>query len=148
MKRISITILIVTLVAAVAIAAPRGRRGSGPQQERSRGEILPPQLLAEFLGLTDAQTAQVEPLRETLRATIEPLREQKRANHDEIRAAIEAGDTAKAGELLAASHNLTQQMKAAHDAYATAFEALLTSEQKAKWAVYDEIAELRRQRAE
>ena len=58
MKRISITILIVTLVAAVAIAAPRGgRRGPGPQQERSRGEILPPQLFAEFLGLTEAQTA-------------------------------------------------------------------------------------------
>jgi len=148
MKRISITILIVTFIASAAIAAPRGRRGPGPQQERARGEILPPQLMAEFLGLTEAQAAQVEPLRETLRATLEPLREQQRSNHDEIRAAIDAGNTAKAGELLAANHALRQQMKTAHDAFKTSFEAMLTAEQKAKWAVYSEIAELRRHRPE
>jgi len=146
MKRISM-ILILTLIAVTAIAAPGRGRGPGGAQgaQQGPGEILPPPLLAEFLGLTEAQIAQIQPLRETMRATIEPLREQQKANHEQIRAAVEAGNAAQAGQLLVANHNLGQQIKAARDTFETAFEALLTSEQKAKWDVYQEIVELRRE---
>jgi Spy/CpxP family protein refolding chaperone len=80
-----------------------------------------------------------------MRTTIEPLREQQKANHEAIRAAVEAGNAAQAGQLLITNHNLGQQIKAAHDTFQTAFEALLTAEQKAKWDVYQEIVEIRRQ---
>ena len=118
MKRIAL-ILIVTFVAVAALAEP-GRPGRG-----GRGELLPPQALNEFLDLTEAQIAAVQPLRETLRATLEPLRDQVREN----------------GEFNPA---VAQQIKAAHDAFKASFEALLTPEQKAKLAIYDEIKELRR----
>ena len=150
MKRILIPTLIFVFIATSAIAGPRGpRRGPGPDgpgPERMRGEILGPEQFHEFLGLTEAQITQVEPLRETMRSTVEPLREQQRANHEEIRAAIDAGNTTKAAELMAANRALGEQIKAAHDAFKTSFEALLTSEQKAKYAVYDEILQLRRER--
>ncbi|MGZ5441071.1 MAG: Spy/CpxP family protein refolding chaperone [Thermoanaerobaculia bacterium] len=154
MKRISIPILLLTLIAVAAVAAPGPGRGpgggpgagpGGPQgQQQGPGEILPPPLLAEFLGLTEAQIAQIQPLRGTLRATVEPLAEQQRANQEQLRAAVDAGNAAQAGQLLITNHGLGQQIRAAHDTFKAAFEALLTSEQKAKWDVYQEISELRR----
>lgn len=150
MKRIAIPILILTLVAMTAFAAPRpggGPPGPPPQQQQgpgAGGDILPPQLLAEFLGLTEAQTAAMATLRESMRATVEPLHEQQRANADAIRDAVEAGNAATAGSLLVANHAIGQQIKAAHDSFKTASDALLTAEQKAKLAVYQEIVELRR----
>lgn len=147
MKRISLTILILTLITAAAIAAPRPGAGAPQPQQQGpggAGEILPPPLLAQFLGLTEAQIAQVTPLRETLRATVEPLRDQMRENQEQIRAAVEAGNAAKAGELMVANYKIGQQIKAAHDAFQSAFEAILTSEQKAKLAIYEEIVALRR----
>lgn len=149
MKRISIPILILALVAVAAVAAPGPGRGPGaPQAKHGPGEILSPPLLAEFLDLTDAQIAQIQPLRETLRSTVEPLRAQQRTNQEQIRAAVEAGNASQAGTLLIANHALGQRIKAAHDTFETAFEALLTSAQRAKWDVYREIVELRRHRPE
>jgi len=148
MKRILIFTLI-SLIAVAAIAAPGGRR---PQGQRGPGsgpnELLPPPQFTEFLGLTDAQVAQVEPLREKLRTTIEPLREQLRANQEQIRAAIDSGNAAQAGALMVANRNLRDQMKAAHDAFAASFEAILTAAQKSKFDVYREINELRHERPE
>ncbi len=146
MKRISM-FLVITLIGTAAMAAPGRRPQGGPPQVPgpAPNEILSPQALADFLDLTEAQIAQLQPLRETLRTTVEPLREQQRANQEQLRAAVEAGDAAQAGTLVVANHGLSQQMKAAHDAYEASFEALLTAAQKAKWDVYQEIAELRRQ---
>jgi Spy/CpxP family protein refolding chaperone len=151
MKRISILALI-TLIAVAAFAAP-GRRPAnagpgGPGGQHGPREILPPPLLAQFLGLTEAQIAQIQPLRETLRTTVEPLREHQRANQEQIRAAVDSGNAAKAGELLVANHALREQMKAAHDTFETSFAAMLTPAQKAKWDVYREISHLRRERPE
>ncbi len=146
MKRILIFTLI-SLIAVAAIAAPGGRR---PQGQRGLGpgpnELLPPPQFADFLGLTDAQIAQVEPLREKMRTTIEPLRDQLRANQEQIRAAIDSGNAEQAGTLMVANHNVRDQIKAAHDAFATSFEAILTAVQKSKFDVYKEINDLRRDR--
>src|SRR5688572_8164601 len=108
MKRISM-ILILTLMAFTAVAAPG--RGRGPKQQ-GPNEILSPPLLAEFLGLTEAQIEQIQPLRETQRAMVEPLREQQKANQEQIRAAVAAGNAAEAGQLLVANHGIAQQIKA------------------------------------
>jgi Spy/CpxP family protein refolding chaperone len=144
MKRIALTILILATIAATAVAAPRRNAAAAPQ-EGPRGE-MPPAVLAELLDLTEAQQTQVQSLRETLRATVEPLHDTQRANHEQIRAAVEAGDAAKAGALLVANHGIAQQIKAARDAYRAGFEAILTAEQKTKFAVVQELMELRRER--
>ncbi|HEX2059851.1 MAG TPA: Spy/CpxP family protein refolding chaperone [Thermoanaerobaculia bacterium] len=148
MKRTLIAALIL-IVAVAAIAAPPQRPGragggaGGPGGPAEGG--LPPQLLARFLDLSEAQITQAQALRETLQTTVEPLREQTRANHEEIEAALAAGDSAKAGQLMLANYNLRAQIKAAHDSYKASFEAMLTAEQKAKFAVYQELVELRRE---
>lgn len=150
MKRIPILTLI-TLLAVTAIAAPgpgRGpRAGDGPAPNHGpAGEILPPPLLADFLDLTESQIASAETLRTTMRNTIEPLRDQLQANREQIRDAVEAGNAAQAGGLLVANHAIAQQIRTAHETFTTAFAALLTPAQKAKWDVYQEIVELRRDR--
>ncbi|HYC93199.1 MAG TPA: Spy/CpxP family protein refolding chaperone [Thermoanaerobaculia bacterium] len=145
MKRTLITILVLTTIAGAAVAAPRGGRPGGPPPD-ARGGDLPPGVLAEFLGLTEAQTAQIDALRETLRTTTEPLHEQLRANREEMRAAVEAGDAAKAGALAVAGHQLAEQVKAARDTFRAGVENVLTAEQKTKFAVYQELMELRRER--
>lgn len=148
MKRISILLMILILAATTTFAASRPAAGPPPQQQQGPGpgEILNPQQMAEFLGLTEAQIAQIGPLRDALRATVEPLREQQRENGEKLRDAVEAGDAATAGQLVIANHTLSQQIQAAANTFKTSFEALLTSEQKAKLAIYEEIVELRSHR--
>jgi Spy/CpxP family protein refolding chaperone len=86
-----------------------------------------------FAHLTDAQKSQIAALRDSRRAAIEPLRARLRANRAEIREAVAAGNSAKAGELLVASHELRRQIRTARQSFRTSFEALLTPEQKTKW---------------
>ncbi|HEY0140934.1 MAG TPA: Spy/CpxP family protein refolding chaperone [Thermoanaerobaculia bacterium] len=150
MKRISV-IALITILAVAAIAAPPPGRGPAPAgpggpapQHGGPGELLPPRALAELLDLTEAQKSSLETLRSTLQSAVEPLRDQQRTNHEQIESALAAGDAAKAGQLLLANYGLAQQIHAAHETFRAGFEALLTSDQKAKLAVYQEILELRR----
>lgn len=145
MKRISILLVILILAATTTFAAPQPA-GPPPKQGAGPGEILSPQQLAEFLDLTETQITQIGALRETLRATVEPLREQQRANGAKLREAVEAGDATTAGQMAVANYVIGQQIKAAGDTFKRAFEALLTSGQKAKLAIYQEIVELRSDR--
>lgn len=147
MKRILMASLVLTLAVAAVAAPPPGRgpRGDGgPQGSRGRAPGLPPQALAEFLDLSAAQVTEIQNLREQQKAAIQPLVEQRRENRQAIEAALDAGDTAKAGELLMAGKAIREQFKAAHDSFNASVEALLNAEQKEKWAVYQELASLRR----
>lgn len=154
--RISLIALITLLITIAAVAQPRPRGAAGPGPgpggpEGMRGPggprgILPPQALAEFLDLSDAQKEQAKALRTTLEEAVKPLREQTRANHEAIRAAVEAGNATAAGEKLIANDRLREQIKAEHDKFVTAFEAILNAAQKAKFEVFQEIQELRRPR--
>ena len=143
MKRTLILVLSFILATAAFARPQRGPEGNHGREGRAGRAMLPPQALAEFLSLSDAQTSQIEALRETLKSTIQPLREQQRANRQALEAALESGDSAKAGQLSSAIYATGNQIKAAADSYQTSFAALLTAEQKAKWAVYQEIIELR-----
>lgn len=139
MKRITLGILVITMIAAAAVAAPHGGRGpAGGPPDLS--------ILAELLDLTEAQRAQIDALRASMRATTQPLHEQLQANREEMRAAVEAGDAAKAGALAVAAHQIAQQLKGARDAFLAGVEGVLTPEQKVKFAVYQELMELRRER--
>ncbi len=154
MKRITIiTLIVLTMVAATAIAQPRPHAGPGgppPQGAQGpggpRGPEMSPQMLAEFLDLTEAQISAAQALRDAARATIEPLHATMQTNREALEAAVKAGDAAKAGTLAVANYQIAQQIKAARDASRTKFEALLNAEQKAKLAILEELKELRHNR--
>jgi|SRR6185436_2213771 len=146
MKRTLITTLTLMLTVA-AVAAPPGRRGDGLRGEGPRGGrgMARPGQLAELLDLNDSQRASLETLRENLKAAVEPLREQHQANREAMKAALDAGDSAKAGELALANHKLGSQFRAARESFETSLIALLTPEQKAKWELAREMRQSRRQ---
>lgn len=152
MKRILITILILT-IAVAAFAAPGKRPGAGGpgggpggQQEKGGGEMLPPGALAEFLGLSETQQEQAKAIREALRAKVEPLREQAQAYREQVEAALDAGNAQQAGEAMLAARAVRDQIEAAREAADAEFSALLTTEQKAKWEIYKQILQLRHKR--
>lgn len=153
MKRTVTTILALTLASALMAAPGRPPAGAGPgggpggpggEKQRGGGEMLPPGALAEFLGLTDTQQEQAKVIREEMRAAIEPLRDQARATHEQVDAALDAGNAQQAGELMLSARALRDQIEAARDAADARFAALLTSEQTEKWEVYKQIVQLRR----
>jgi Spy/CpxP family protein refolding chaperone len=157
MKRTLIALL--TLIIATAAFAQRGPRGNGderrpggPPPDGMRrpdgprgGGILPPDAMAKFLGLSDAQKTQAQTLHETLVATVRPLFEQERANREAVKAAVDAGDSAAAGKAMVEVDKVHDQIKAAHESFKASFTAILTADQKAKFAVLDEIETLRRE---
>lgn len=141
MKRTLTLFAVVLILAAAALAAAPAR--PAPATAAAARGVLSPEQLAEFLGLTDAQKEQARLLGDTMRAAIAPLHDQLHTNRRQIDDAVDAGNAQKAGELLIANRGLRDQIKAARDTFRTSFEAMLTSEQKAKFAVYSEIVELR-----
>ena len=140
MKRTLIATLTLMLTVA-AFAAPPGRRAEG--QRGGRG-MRQPGRLAELLNLTESQRASVKALRDAQKSKMQPLIEQRRANREALKAALDAGDAAKAGELAVANHQLRSQFRAAHESFQTSLAALLTAEQKAKWELMREMRETRR----
>jgi len=120
MKRTVIFTLLM-LVAMVAGAGPERRAGG------AHHALLPPGRLAEFLSLSEAQVEQAKALRATMRETVAPLREQLRAKPEAENA-----------------RELREQIRAAAAAFDSSFTAMLDPDQKAKWAVYREIAQMRR----
>jgi Spy/CpxP family protein refolding chaperone len=148
MKR-TVTLALLLAVAVTTFAMPGGMRpGRNDQSGRRPGAQgrLGPRQLAEFLDLSQAQQDQAKALHESMRTTIEPLRDQARANREAVKAAVDAGDAQKAGQLLVAGKATREQIKSAHDSFQAKFEALLTAEQKSKWAVAKELRESRRPR--
>lgn len=128
MKRLSITIALVTLVASIAIA----------QQPRRMGPPPPPRL-NEFLNLTAAQETQIDALHESMRATIDPLFEQKRSAEEQLRALADSAnpDPTAVGRQFLAMHAIDQQIKSAHDAMEQKVAALLTADQKVKFDAFN-----------
>ncbi len=115
-----------------------GAGGPGGPGGRAGGEAL-----ANYLGLTDAQKAAARALREELHATVEPLAESERAIRESIHQALESGsrDAAAIGNLMLQAHDVRGQIKAAHDTFDAAFEALLTADQKTKFACFKSVRE-------
>jgi Spy/CpxP family protein refolding chaperone len=159
MKRtLTALIALLTLIIATAAFAQRGPRANGDQRrpggpppegmrrpDGPRGGILPPEAMAKFLGLSDAQKTQAQTLHDTLTATVRPLFEQERANREAVKAAVDAGDSAAAGKAMVEVDKVHDQIKAAHESFKASFAAILTADQKAKFAVLDEIETLRRE---
>jgi Spy/CpxP family protein refolding chaperone len=122
------------LLFAQAQAGPAGRAfgrqqmGPGAAMRARAGGMG--QLMAGYLGLTDAQKTQLQEIRQNARAQAQPIQEQLRQNRQELQAATKAGQPVDAiaaqqgkllGDLIAIRARTQQQ-----------FRALLTPEQQAK----------------
>ena len=122
------------LVPAVAEAA---RDRPSPQ------EILrSPRLLARYLRLSEAQVQQAKPLYETLQAALKGLHEQEKTAREALAAELAkpSPDACTAGGYVVTLDGLAGQAKAALQAFDTAFSAILTPEQLAKYEALKELA--------
>jgi len=132
------------LLAGGAAAQPQGGPPQGgPPGPRPEGgpDGGCAEALATYLTLTDAQKTAAQALQESLHATVQPLAEKERTAHEAIRAALDAAsrDAAALGALTLQAYDAHKQIKAARDAFDTAFAALLTAEQKAKLECFKSV---------
>ncbi len=125
-KHLTLAIAACLLVgAAVAYAQPWGHGKGMHGMDR----------LATALNLSATQRTQVEQLHSALMTQVQPLFTQERQQMQEIHALLDAGnaDAATVGQKMIAAHATRQQIKAAHDDFATKVSALLDSDQLTKF---------------
>lgn len=147
MKRIIPLLCAAALVTAGAVAAQPGhhfrggfdRAGGHEAGMSERGA----ERLTKALGLSSAQQASVQQLRDRLQETVQPLFDAARQKHEAIRDGLDNNaDAATLGNLMIEAHRIGKQIRAAHDQYDRDFTALLTTEQATK---YNTIREMREQ---
>jgi len=106
--------------------------GGGPGGDFGQHRV---EAVTQVLQLTQEQVTAWQSIRDNAHATIKPLADQMRQIRADVRTALDAGgaDAAAVGAKLIAAHDLGAKIKSARDAAQTAFRALLTSEQQAKF---------------
>lgn len=105
---------------------PGGPGGpGGPQME----------MMAEHLGLSDEQKAQIKAIHEKTRETVEPLAKAAGDAHQAFDQALNAenADAATVGQAALAMRNADRRIEAQHKAAMESVKALLTPEQAAKF---------------
>jgi Spy/CpxP family protein refolding chaperone len=136
---------VMTTVAAAALAAlpwvgvVRAQEPPGPPPGRDFGPGGPggpgfgPRL-AEELGLSADQKAQLDALRGKQRETLRPLMESARQAHEAFQAALDADrpDAPAIGQAALVMKAAEKKLRAAHDAAFEEMKAILTPEQAAK----------------
>ena len=113
-----------------------GGRGRGPG---GKGRIgMRGAMMAEFLGLTEAQQADIKKIRTAAREQSQPVRKQLRAKRKALGEAVKAGDTFKI-ETLASEHGKLQgQLVAIRAKTRVDAKNVLTPEQQQKWSSFQE----------
>jgi protein CpxP len=101
--------------------------------------------LAQKLNLTDAQKDQMKALHRGFREDNKAFFQTMRQTRQEMRAAREAGDTAKVESLKATFQSQRAQLKQLHDAQQEKFLAILTPEQRTQFDTLKAEREARRQ---
>jgi Spy/CpxP family protein refolding chaperone len=136
-----------TVAAAVLAALPwvgivQAQEPPGPPPGREFGPGAPggpggpgfgPRM-AEELGLSDDQKAQLEALRAKQRETLRPLMESARQAHEAFQTALDADrpDATAIGQAALVMKAAEKKLRAAHDAAFEEMKAILTPEQAAK----------------
>jgi Spy/CpxP family protein refolding chaperone len=150
-KKITMLMATVLLIGAgclgSSLAAQRGgghgQRGSGGPEAfgemggrdfggRDGGMSIPSQrMLSRVLDLTDQQIEELELLKEVAQAAIEPLVDERHELREQLRAAldVEAPDILLVGELVAASRDVSDEIRAIQESGRDNFLAILTDEQ-------------------
>ena len=113
-----------------------GGRGRGPG---GKGRIgMRGAMMAEFLGLTEAQQADIKKIRTAARDQSKPIRQQLRSSRKALREAVQAGETSKI-ETLASEHGkLRGQLVAIGARTRVDVKNVLTPEQQQKWTSFQE----------
>jgi len=127
------TSLLALLLLAVPLAAqPTIDAATRPDAEQL---LRRPRLLAKFLGLDPAQTATLQTLVNQLNATLKPLREEQKALYKELHAALDedSPDPTEVGQIVIDLYDGREDIRAAFQTFDTAFSAILTPAQLAKW---------------
>jgi Spy/CpxP family protein refolding chaperone len=135
-RRSTIALALAALLLVPALAAARGPNPA---------EILHnPKLLARYLGLSDAQVAQAKPLFDTLNTTLKNIAQQEKTQRDGLAAELDKPnpDACTAGGFVVKIHDLYEQTEAALHTFDTAFSAILTPEQLAKYNALKQLARL------
>ena len=131
MKRrlIPMAAAIVLITTAALAQRPMREAGANPGM---RG----PQALAKYLGLSDDQIAAAKQIHADTQAAIKPLAEQVKTTRQQLDAALDAAspDPAAVGALAISMHQTIVQIRAVRDAGEAKFVALLTPDQKTKFA--------------
>jgi Spy/CpxP family protein refolding chaperone len=112
--------------AAMAQPPPPGERGPGMGRAAR---------MANFLGLTDQQQAEIKKLMEAGRGDRQGIWEKLKTNREAMQQALgnPNPDPAAVGELAIEAHKLHQQMQSLRDAQDNAIRDLLTPDQKVKF---------------
>lgn len=122
-------------------AAEAAQRGQNAEQI-----LRNPRALARYLRLTPDQVAAFKTLREDLEAGVKPLREAGKPLREAFRAEINAASPSacEVGEAALAVHDNAEKIRAEYEEFDTAFSAILTPEQLARYEALKEAAGLGR----
>jgi Spy/CpxP family protein refolding chaperone len=117
----------------VAMAQAQGP-GSPAPHDRGYGRGFAGPRLAEALGLSDDQKAQLDALRSKQRETMRPLMEAVRQAHDALKKSMDADspDPATVGQAALTLNAAEKKLRAAHEAAFEEMKSILTPEQQAK----------------
>jgi Spy/CpxP family protein refolding chaperone len=141
MKTLIATVLLAALTCIPAHANTSQSAFSQPPQADS---CPPPAVVAAFLQLTEAQTAQFGPLLAQFETTVHSLQQQIAARQAQVD--ILAGqpnpNPVPIGVLVLQIHALEQQISKVANDYHTQFAAILTDEQKQKVAAVTQASQL------
>ena len=113
-----------------------GGRGRGPGGNGRIG--MRGAMMAEFLGLTEAQQADIKKIRKAARDQSQPIRKQLRANRKALGSAVKAGETAKIDALAGEHGKLQGQLVAIGAKSRLDLKNVLTPEQQQKWSSFQE----------
>ena len=146
--RIITAAAVFVLGASIAVAAPfegdGGREFGRGHRMHARAEKF-----AEKLNLSDAQRQQIREIHKSFRADNQPFFDSFRQNWRDLKAAKEAGDTAKADALRATLKSQHDQMKELRAGRDNRIGSVLTADQLAQWnAMKAERAARRQNRGE
>jgi Spy/CpxP family protein refolding chaperone len=124
------------LIPALASAAQRGGRATPEEILRN------PRLLARYLDLSATQVTQEQALFRTLDESLRAIHQQEEAKRDQLQAELDQPnpDACTAGGYVVSLHDLYEQAEAALHTFDTAFSAILTPEQLAKYNALKELA--------
>jgi Spy/CpxP family protein refolding chaperone len=141
------TAAVLALSSTLALAAPHDGKGGRHGRGGRGGEFS--QRFAEKLNLTDAQKQQIKDIQTSFREQNKAFFESTRETRQQMRAAREAGDTARFESLKATAQGQREQMKQLHQAQMQKVTAVLTPEQRTQWeALKAERQAKREQRGE
>ncbi len=120
-----------------------GRRGKGPGGKGMVG--MRGEMVAEFLGLSEVQQADIKKIRTAARDQTKPIRQQLRSNRKALGEAVKSGETANI-EALATEHGkLRGQLVAIGARTRVDVKNVLTPEQQQKWTSFQEKRKTRRE---